>query len=271
MIAALGTRGIAGTRRWFAPIAVPLIATAWLALILWEQSPYGRYLDHPRWTDVGIAAALCRSLPAGDLVLPAFLYAGGWLLMIAAMMLPTALPLFRLFERMVQPRRDYGMLIALLVAGYLAVWTGFGIAAHGLDAFVHAGVRQSEWLMLNGWAVGAAVLAFAGLFQFGRLKYRCLDKCRAPFGFIAERWHGPHPRKSAWRLGLDHGVYCVGCCWALMLLMFVVGTGNVGWMLALGAVMAVEKNMPWGRHLSRPLGMLLLATAAVVVAANFSG
>jgi predicted metal-binding membrane protein len=136
------------------------------------------------------------------------------------------------------------MLMALLVTGYLAAWAGFGIAAHLLDAAVHAGARQSEWLMLNGWAIGAAVLAGAGLFQFSRLKYHCLDKCRAPFGFIAERWHGPHPWQSALRLGLDHGVYCVGCCWAIMLLMFVVGTGNVGWMLALGAIMAVEKNMP---------------------------
>jgi len=271
MIAAVATGGAAGTRRWFMPIAVLLTGTAWLALSLWEQSPYGRYLDHPRWTDVGIAAALCRALPAGDVVLPALLYAGGWLLMIAAMMLPTALPLFRLFDRMVQPRRDYIALLGLLIAGYLAVWAGFGIAAHLVDAAVHAGVRQSEWLMLNGWAVGAAVLAVAGLFQFSRLKYRCLDKCRAPFGFIAERWQGPQPWRSAWRLGRDHGLYCVGCCWALMLLMFVVGTGNVGWMLGLGAVMAVEKNMPWGRHLSRPLGGTLLAIAAIAVAANFSG
>jgi len=268
MIAAVATGGAAGTRRWFMPIAVLLTGTAWLALSLWEQSPYGRYLDHPRWTDVGIAAALCRALPAGDVVLPASLYAGGWLLMIAAMMLPTALPLLRLFDRMVQPRRDYTALMGLLIAGYLAVWVGFGIAAHLVDAAVHAGVRQSEWLMLNGWAVGAAVLALAGLFQFSGLKYRCLDKCRAPFGFIAERWQGPQPWRSAWRLGRDHGLYCVGCCWALMLLMFVVGTGNVGWMLGLGAVMAVEKNMPWGRHLSRPLGAALLAAAMVISAEN---
>ena len=102
MIAAVGTSGGAGTRRWFAPIAFMLSGTAWLALLIWEQSPYGRYLDHPRWTDAGLAAAPCRALPAGDVVLPVLLYAGGWLLMIAAMMLPTALPLFRLFERMVQ-------------------------------------------------------------------------------------------------------------------------------------------------------------------------
>jgi predicted metal-binding membrane protein len=271
MTAAAGRGGVMGTRRWFVPIAGMLTGMAWVALWLWEQSPYGRYLDHPRWTDSGLAAALCQALPAGDVILPALLYAGGWLSMTAVMMLPTALPLFRLFDRLVQPRPDRTMLMALLVAGYLAVWAGFGIAAHLLDAAIHVGVRQSEWLMLNGWAIGAAVLAGAGLFQFSRLKYHCLDKCRTPFGFIAQRWHGPHPLQSALRLGLDHGVYCVGCCWAIMLLMFVVGTGNVGWMLALGAVMAVEKNMPWGRNLSRPLGGALLAIAAIVVAANLAG
>src|SRR5947208_3220557 len=105
MIAAVATGGAAGTRRWFMPIAVLLTGTAWLALSLWEQSPYGRYLDHPRWTDVGIAAALCRALPAGDVVLPASLYAGGWLLLIAAVILPAALPLVRLVGGMVEPRR----------------------------------------------------------------------------------------------------------------------------------------------------------------------
>src|SRR5262249_31567400 len=84
MIAAIGTGGAVGTRRWFAPIALLLTGTAWLALLLWEQSPYGRYLDHPRWTDVGVAAALCRALPAGDVVLPLLIYAGGGLGMAAA-------------------------------------------------------------------------------------------------------------------------------------------------------------------------------------------
>ena len=76
--------------------------------------------------------------------------------------------------------------------------------------------------------------------------------------------------RNALRLGLDHGVFCVGCCWAIMLLMFVVGTGNVGWMLALGTLMAVEKNMPWGDRLSRPLGAALLLGAAIVAGVNLA-
>jgi predicted metal-binding membrane protein len=256
------------TRRWFVPIAGMLTGTAWAALWLWEQSPYGRYLDHPRWTEIGVAAAICRALPAGDVILPLVLYAGGWLLMTAAMMLPTALPLFRRFARLVHARPDRRRLIELLIAGYLLAWAGFGIAAHLLDAAVHGVARQSDWLMLNGWVLGAVVLAGAGLFQFSRLKYHCLDRCRTPLGFIAQHWRGTAPLRRALQLGLDHGLYCVGCCWAIMLLMFIVGTGNVGWMLALGAVMAVEKNAPWGARLSRPLGAALIAGAGLLAGVN---
>jgi len=138
------------TRRWFVPIAGVLTGTAWLALWLWEQSPSGRYLDHPRWTEIGMAAAICRALLVGDVLLPLASYAGGWLLM-AAMMLPTALPLLRRFERLVHARPDRQQLIDLLIAGYLLGWAGFGAAAHLLDAAVHDVARHSDWLMLNGW------------------------------------------------------------------------------------------------------------------------
>jgi predicted metal-binding membrane protein len=256
------------TRSWFMPIAGTLTAAAWLALWIWEQSPYGRYLDHGRWTEFGLAAAICRVVPAGDVAMPLLLYAGGWLLMIAAMMLPTVLPLLHLFERLVEARPERGRLIALVVCGYLLAWGGFGAAAHLLDLGVHEAARRGAWASLYGWAIGAAVLAIAGLFQFSGLKYRCLDKCRTPYSFIVQHWHGPAPHRSSLSLGLHHGLFCVGCCWAIMLLMFVVGTGNVGWMLLLGAVMALEKNAPWGRRLSHPLGAVLLAAAGVVAGAN---
>lgn len=256
------------TRNWLVPIMTSLIGTAWIALFLWERSPYGRYLDHGRWTDVGFAAAICRVLPAGDVLLPGLLYAGGWLLMSAAMMLPTALPLLQRFDRLTAGRGDRVGLIALLIIGYLLVWLGFGVAAHLLDAALHAMVQRSLWLSFNAWLLGAGVLTVAGLFQFSRLKYYCLDKCRTPLSFIIQHWHGTRPKRDAFVLGTHHGAFCVGCCWAIMLLMFVVGTGNVGWMLALGTLMAIEKNATWGRWLSQPLGFALLAGAAMIMAAN---
>jgi predicted metal-binding membrane protein len=262
--------GAAGDTRptLFLPLMAALIALAWLTLILWAQSPYGRYLDHGNWLQIGLAASLCRALPDGGVLLPALLYAGGWLLMSAAMMLPTALPLFAIFQRLVADRRDRLSLSLLLVLGYLLVWGGFGVAAHLLDAALNAAALATPWLALNGWLLGAIVLALAGAFQFSPLKYHCLDKCRTPLSFVIEHWRGRRTRSHALLLGMHHGLFCLGCCWAIMLLMFVVGTGNVGWMLALGAIMAIEKNVGWGRRLSAPLGLGLLGSAAAVIAAN---
>jgi predicted metal-binding membrane protein len=84
--------------------------------------------------------------------------------------------------------------------------------------------------------------------------------------FVAEHWHGHNERRDSFLLGVRHGAFCVGCCWALMLLMFALGTGSIGWMLALGAAMAVEKNLPWGRRIGKPLGLALVAWSGVMVA-----
>jgi predicted metal-binding membrane protein len=126
-------------------------------------------------------------------------------------------------------------------------------------------VHSNDWLTVNAWSVGAGVLGLAGLFQFSALKYRCLDKCRTPMSFVIEHWRGERERWNAFLLGFHHGVFCVGCCWALMLILFVVGTGSIGWMLLLGAIMAAEKNLAWGRYLSAPVGVLLLAWAFLIV------
>lgn len=257
-----------GAQRGLVPTLGLLIGTAWAALWLWAQSPYGRYLDHGRWTEIGIAADICRTLPRGDVLLPGLLYIGGWVLMTAAMMLPTVVPLLRRFERLISARADRRVLLGLLVAGYLLVWAAFGIAAHLLDTALHLIVGQSTWLAVNGWMLGAIVLATAGAFQFTRLKYRCLDRCRTPFSLVAQYWRGRRPKWNAFLLGGHHGAFCVGCCWAIMLLMFVIGTGNVGYMLALGAIMALEKNASWGWRMSRPLGFALLSWAVIVTAVN---
>jgi len=261
---------VAPRRDWLVPIMLGLIGTAWAALLLWDQTPYGRYLDHGRWSEIGFTATICRVIPAGQVLLPALLYVGGWLLMTAAMMLPTTLPLLRRFHLLTAARGDHAGLLALLVSGYLLVWLGFGVAAHGADFVVHVLARRSEWLVVNAWTLGAGLLAIAGLFQFSRLKYRCLDKCRTPLSFIIQHWRGIAPRRDAFRLGLHHGLFCVGCCWAIMLLIFVVGTGNIGWMLLLGAVMATEKNARWGRKLSRPLGLVLMTSAALIAGAHLA-
>ena len=250
------------------PVIGGLIALAWLTLALWAHSPYGRYLDHDDWLQSGFAASICRTLPAGSLVLPALLYVGGWLLMTIAMMLPTVLPLLAIFARMTASRPDRGWLLGLLIAGYLSIWMLFGLLAHGADMGLHAILDANAVLGANGWVVAVVVLTAAGLFQFSGLKYHCLDKCRTPFSFINEHWSGRGERRQSFLLGVHHGLFCVGCCWAIMLLMFVVGTGSVGWMLAIGAGMAIEKNVVWGKRLTGPLGIGLLLVAAGILAVN---
>jgi predicted metal-binding membrane protein len=245
-----------------------LAAMSWAALWLWSLSPWGRYLEHGGWGDAGAIAALCRVVPQGDIIVPASLHAIAWVLMIAAMMLPTTLPLLLMFRRITQARLDAGRLSALVVLGFFVAWFAFGVVAHFADAMLRSVVAESAWFVVHGWAIGAAMLVGAGLFQFSALKYRCLERCHTPFAFVASRWHGRAPAREAFKLGVDHGVFCVGCCWALMLVMFVVGTGSLGWMLALAAVMAAEKSLPWGRRLRTPLGVGLLAWGGAIIVAN---
>jgi predicted metal-binding membrane protein len=259
--------GERGALVWF--LLALLVATAWATLMLWSASPYARYLEHGGWAEAGALAALCGAIPRGDLVVPAALHAAAWVLMIAAMMLPTAFPLIAMFRRITRDRADAGRLVALVVLGFFTAWLAFGFLAHAADETLRWAAAKNTWFVANGWMISAAVLACAGVFQWSALKYHCLEQCHTPFAFVAARWHGRAPAREALRLGLDHGVFCIGCCWALMLLMFVVGTGNLGWMLVIAAVMAAEKNLPWGRRLRTPLGAGLIAWAVALVLTNF--
>jgi predicted metal-binding membrane protein len=246
-----------------------LIALAWVALAAWSASPWRRWLDHGAWSDLAWLAALCRAVPAGERIAPALAYVLAWLLMIAAMMLPTTLPLLALFRRIIGNRRDAGVLVTAVIAGYALAWLAFGGVAYGIDVAVRDAAAASGWLVAHGWVVGSFVVAAAGAFQFSALKYRCLERCRTPFGFVNAHWRGRRPLTESFRLGLRHGLFCVGCCWALMLVTFVVGMGSIGWMLVLAAAMAAEKNLPWGAHLRAPLGLLLLAWGAGIAVANW--
>jgi len=227
-----------------------LVGLAWGSLWVWTQSPYGRFLGHEENGVQGL----------GDSYLAiVLLFVAGWTLMTVAMMLPTSLPLVATFRALVRTRPDSLGLVALLIVGYLSVWTLFALVVHLADRGLHSAVEGIGWLDANAWAIGAATFVLAGLYQFTPLKYHCLDKCRSPMSFVMGHWRGSNEKAHAFRLGVHHGVFCLGCCWSLMLLMFAVGIGNIGWMFALGAVIAVEKNVSWGRRLSAPLGVALVA------------
>jgi predicted metal-binding membrane protein len=242
-------------REPFALIFVLLIVFAWIGLWQWGNSPAGRFLHHE---EIGHGAE-------GGWTLLAF-FVAGWSLMTVAMMLPTSLPLVVLFHGLTRRRADQSLLVALLLVGYLGVWTLFGGLLHWADQRLHQAVHALPWLEDRAWAIGAATLLVAGAYQFTPLKHHCLAKCRSPLSFVMAHWRGRRERLHALWLGVHHGLFCIGCCWSLMLLMFAVGIGNLGWMLALSAVMAAEKNLSWGRRLSAPLGLALLYWGATLVA-----
>jgi predicted metal-binding membrane protein len=170
------------------------------------------------------------------------------------MVSPTTVPMARLVAvvsaRIPHPGRRRGA----LTASYLAVWSGFGLVALLVDTRVHAAVDRWPWLDQHAGLVLAATLALAGAFQFSRLKDRCLTACRDPFSML---WrHYGRGALQAWRPGIRPALNCLGCCWALMLLMF--GRAPAAWMMLLTAVMVAEKTTRWSRRLSAPVGVGLL-------------
>jgi predicted metal-binding membrane protein len=178
-------------------------------------------------------------------------------------MLPSSLPLVRLFGRASAraPHRSRAMMAFL--GGYALVWSAFGALAFAMDAGLHAAVDASPWLHERDWAVGGSVLALAGAFQFTSLKDACLDKCRHPAQFLMryyERGVG-----GGFRLGARHGAFCVGCCWALMLVLFAAGVASLVWMALLTTLMVHEKTHPAGRRAVPVTGVALLGLSSIVL------
>ena len=213
----------------------------------------------------GTAGALHHdALIEGGSPWAALLFLLAWQAMVAAMMLPSALPLIRLFDavsaKQERPRRAR----AAFLGGYLAVWTAFGALALLGDSVVHLAVDAVPWLAERPWLVAGSVLALAGAFQFSDLKDACLSKCRHPGPYLLAHYRrGP---EAGFRLGFGHGLFCLGCCWALMLVMFAAGVAVLWWMAALTAVMVYEKTGRHGRALTPVVGIVLLVLAAVAFA-----
>jgi predicted metal-binding membrane protein len=183
-----------------------------------------------------------------------------WAVMMAAMMLPSALPMVLSFvnigERSGETARGRSFVVA-----YLTVWFVFS-----------AGATGAQWaLQLMGWVnpmlvstsslLTGALLLIAGIYQFSRLKRMCLSRCRTPLGFLLGEWRpGVY---GAFVMGARHGLFCVGCCWALMALLFVGGVMNLAWVAALSIAVALEKLLPRGERLGRTLGIVLMALGGI--------
>jgi predicted metal-binding membrane protein len=182
-----------------------------------------------------------------------------WTVMMTAMMLPTASPLVLLYGAAARrsgadtaARQTYA-----LAAGYLAAWTAFSLMATALQRALASLLLVSPMMEAANSRVSAVLLIVAGIYQCTPLKYACLRTCQSPLGFLIGRWRsGP---SGAFRMGLEHGTYCVGCCWALMLLLFAGGVMNLAVIVGLTAVVAFEKLVPLGPRAARITGVLLIA------------
>lgn len=236
-------------------LAWGLLFTAWVIVFVATVTGNGHWLhadplaEHPSW--------------AVSMKLLTFIAA--WLIMTIAMMLPASLPLIQLYAKVKQEQNEqrWQPLLLLFIAAYLTVWSVFALLAFLGDYGLHRLVDSWPWLIQHSsWFTGIALL-LAGAFQFSGLKEQCLRVCRHPFGFLTQ--HYRRGIRATWDLGVRHGLYCLGCCWALMLVMSSVGVAHLAVMLVLTAVMAIEKTSRWGRALVPVVGVALLIWGGVRV------
>ena len=204
---------------------------------------------------MGMAMADMRSWSAADFGLMFVM----WAVMMVAMMAPSAAPMLLMFAALNRRRREREapyVPTAVFLAGYVVVWGAFSLAATLGNWGLHQASLLSSMMgaSTSGYLGGALLLA-AGAFQWSPLKSACLTQCRTPMGFLMTSWR--EGRGGALRMGLEHGAYCLGCCWALMLLLFVLGIMNLVWIAALAAFVLAEKVAPKAEWVSRGTGVVL--------------
>ena len=193
-----------------------------------------------------------------------------WGAMVLAMMLPSAAPMILAYAEIAETaaRKSESIVSPLALAGgYTAVWLGFAAAATLAQVALTQAVLLNAGMASASGLFSGAIFIGAGLYQFSALKHACLTQCQSPFPFFFTNW-ATTPR-GVFRLGLQQGLYCVGCCWAMMLVMFAVGVMNVIWMAALGIVMAVEKILS-GRRFSHAVGVALIVAGIGFVVTAFA-
>jgi predicted metal-binding membrane protein len=266
---------------------VLLVALGWICLGLMlagegfvhQPLPSGQPVPHPFADRIGLFGwsqatygVLCQPTfgtadPGGPAVAAVALM---WIAMVLAMMLPTAGPMILTYSEMAETAARKGGRAAsplVLIAGYGLVWAGFAVAAAALQLALTRAALLDPSMASASTLFSGAVFVAAGLYQFSALKQACVRLCRQPAPFFSANWS--ERRRTIFRLGVRQGLYCVGCCWAMMLVMFAVGVMNVIWMAALGFIMAAEKIAATTRFskaigiVSTVLGIGFIAVAVV--------
>jgi predicted metal-binding membrane protein len=220
-------------------VLLPLVSWAWIVVM--SRDMYGPMTGTSAWT----------MTPAWDLRHLLLLW-GMWAVMMTGMMLPSAAPMILLAGDGARPY--------FLALGYLVIWTAFSAGATALQWLLQQWLIVTPMMEVSSARTGAILLAFAGIYQLTPLKHACLATCQAPMAFVARRWRSGN--EGAFQMGLEHGAYCVGCCWALMLLLFAGGVMNLTVIAALTLFVAFEKLVPLGAWSARVSGAVLLGVAA---------
>jgi predicted metal-binding membrane protein len=191
-----------------------------------------------------------------------------WAVMMIGMMTPSAAPMILLYARVGRQARAQGKLFAStgwFAGGYLLAWSGFAIAASLAQLALADVMLITPMLAASNNLFAGVVLIAVGLYQWTPMKGSCLSQCQAPLSFLQR--HGGFKRdpKGSLQLGLKHGLYCIGCCWALMMLLFVGGVMNLLWIAVLSALVLLEKLVPFGRLMPRAVGLVLVAVGAIFI------
>jgi predicted metal-binding membrane protein len=219
------------------------------------------------WAYLAHSASLMPAHPGMAMVMPeaapwSFAQVAGlvvmWIIMMIAMMLPSVAPVILLFANLSRRRRVQGMLaapVSVFVAGYLLAWTAYAVLAALGQSCLHSAALLSPVMASRSPLLGGGLLMLAGVYQWLPLKGACLSHCRTPLGFFTSEWR--EGTRGALVMGFRHGSYCVGCCWALMALLFVVGVMNLFWVVVLAGFVLAEKVVSNGRLLGRITGALL--------------
>ncbi|MCZ6845223.1 MAG: DUF2182 domain-containing protein [Alphaproteobacteria bacterium] len=195
-----------------------------------------------------------------------WLMAAMWAVMMVGMMLPSAAPMILLYAAVSRRQRGRGHVFAptgVFAAGYVVAWTGFSLAATGLQWALEQAALLSPMMVSTSPYLGGGLLIAAGVYQWTPLKHACLENCRAPAEFLSRSWRSG--TGGAVAMGVHHGAYCVGCCWVLMGLLFVVGVMNLLWVAAVTAVVLIEKVAPGGHRFARAAGVLFVAAGIYMI------
>ncbi|HLZ21417.1 MAG TPA: DUF2182 domain-containing protein [Ktedonobacterales bacterium] len=242
-------------RLQYGAILALLLGLAGCAWVLLSRQAAGMGMQGMGMQDMGLTMGMS-----------ALLFLSIWVVMMVAMMFPTALPMVLTFATISARKRERGQPFVptwVFVGAYLLVWALAGLLAYALAVGADSLAARVPWLQDNAGRIGGITLILAGVYQLTPIKRICLMKCRTPMGFILSAWRDGYG--GAFRMGVEHGLYCMGCCWLLFVILFPLGMMNIVALATVTALIFAEKVFPFGLLASRIAAVLLLAYGALVL------